>query len=115
MIAKFVSDEKKAWGDFLDTSVFTYNTSHHTSSQFIPFELMFNRRAAIPIDIELRKEMSEDLATGYIELPEPDPAVVEKRKKRLEEAKENILQAQKNRRNNMTRNMPNHTYFSLVS
>ena len=96
MIAKFVNDKKEAWSDFLDTSVFAYNTSRHTSSQFTPFELMFNRRAAIPIDIELRKEMSEDLATGYIELPEPDPAVVkEKRKKRLEEVKENILQAQK--------------------
>ena len=96
MIAKFVNDKKEAWSDFLDTSVFAYNTSRHASSQFTPFELMFNRRAAIPIDIELRKEMSKDLATGYIELPEPDPAVVEeKRKKRLEEAKENILHAQK--------------------
>ena len=82
MIAKFVSDKKETWSDFLDMSVFAYNTSRHTSSQFTPFELMFNWRAAIPINIELRKEMSEDLATGYIELPEPDPAVVEEKRKK---------------------------------
>ena len=96
MIAKFVNDKKDTWSDFLDTSVFAYNTSRHASSKFTPFELMFNRRATIPIDIELRKEMSEELAAGYHELPEPDPAAMEeKRKNRLEEAKENILCAQK--------------------
>ena len=87
MIAKFVNDKKDTWSDFLDTSVFAYNTSRHASSKFTPFELMFNRRATIPIDIELRKEMSEELAAGYHELPEPDPAAMEeKRKNRLEEA-----------------------------
>ena len=96
MIAKFVNDKKDTWSDFLDTSVFAYNTSRHASSKFTPFELMFNRRATIPIDIELRKEMSEELAAGYHELREPDPAAMEeKRKNQLEEAKENILCAQK--------------------
>ena len=40
--------------------------------------------------------MREELAAGYHELPEPDPAAMEeKRKNRLGEAKENILCAQK--------------------
>lgn len=52
--------------------------------------------ATIPIDIELRKEESEDMAARYHELPEPDLAALEeKRKNVLEEAKENILSAQK--------------------
>ena len=77
---------------------------------------MFNRRATIPIDIELRKEMSEELAAGYHELPEPDPAAMEeKRKNRLEEAKENILCAQKKQKEQYDKNMQNHIYFNLVS
>ena len=95
MLAKFVKDKKDTWSKFLDTCVFAYNTSRHTSLQFTPFELMFNRRATIPIDVELRKEESEDMAARYHELPEPDLAALEKRKNVLEEAKENILSAQK--------------------
>ena len=56
------------------------------------------------------------MATGYRELPEPDPVVVEeKRKKIFEEARENILQGQKKQKEQYDKNMPNHTYFSLVS
>ena len=56
---------------------------------------MFNRKATIPIDIELRKEKSKDMAARYHELPEPDLAALEKRKYVLQETKENILSALK--------------------
>ena len=96
MLAKLVKDKKDTWSEFLDTCVFAYTTSRHALSQFNPFELMFNHRATIPIDIELGKEESEDMATRYHELPEPDLAALEeKRKNVLEEPKENILSAQK--------------------
>lgn len=51
MISKFVSDKKDCWEDYIDTSVFAYNTAKHESSQFSPFELMFGRKAVLPADI----------------------------------------------------------------
>ena len=96
MLAKLVRDKKEEWSDILDTCVFAYNTSRHESSKFTPFELMFNRKATIPIDIELRMEESEELAVTFPNMKEPDhQAREEERKKLLEEAKQNILCAQK--------------------
>ena len=96
MLAKFVHDKKKEWSDLLDTCVFAYNTSRHDSSKFTPFELMFNRKATIPIDVELRTKESKELAVTFLHMQEPDQqAREEERKKLLEEAKQNIVCAQK--------------------
>ena len=50
MLVKFVHSKKQKWSSFLDTCVFAYNTSQHESSKFTPFQLMFGRRATLPID-----------------------------------------------------------------
>ena len=56
---------------------------------------MFNRQATLPIDIELRKALPEEVASAYLNLDEPDIAKsAEKRARRLEEAQENILKAE---------------------
>ena len=95
MLVKFVHSKKSAWHSFLDTCAFAYNTSRHESTHFTPFELMFNRQATLPIDIELRKALPEEVASAYLNLDEPDIAKsAEKRARRLEEAQENILKAQ---------------------
>ena len=35
MLVKFTSTKKELWEDFLDTSVFAYNTSRHDSSRYV--------------------------------------------------------------------------------
>ena len=50
MLVKYI-ESKESWQDYLDTCVYAYNTSHHDSSKFTPFELMFGRQAVIPVDI----------------------------------------------------------------
>ena len=95
MLVKFVQEKKDQWNVFLDTCVFAYNTSKHASSKFPPFELMFNRRATLPIDIELRKHSSDSVVEAFLDLPEPDSSMMASaRLQILEEAKQNILQAQ---------------------
>ena len=95
MLVKFVHSRKTAWGSFLDTCVFAYNTSRHESTRFKPFELMFNRQATLPIDIEFRKALPEEVSREYHNLEEPDMAKLEEeRARRLDEAKQNILKAQ---------------------
>ena len=47
MLVKFVGERKAEWSTLLDTCTFTYNTSQHSSTKFIPFELMFGRKATL--------------------------------------------------------------------
>ena len=53
-------------GFILQTCVFAYNTSKHESSLHIPFELMFGRRALIPIDVETEKNEGNELLYEYL-------------------------------------------------
>ena len=48
------------WDNLLDTCIYAYNTSVHESTSFTPFEVMFGRKAVLPIDVEM------DIASPYI-------------------------------------------------
>ena len=43
--------ENKEWDCWLSELSFAYNSSIHTTTRFSPFELMFGRKARIPLDI----------------------------------------------------------------
>ena len=87
--------------------MFAYNTSRHESSKFSPFELMFGRRATLPIDIKLRKAGPEEMLKHLDAVPanEPDDfaGLQKERQKRLEEAKANILAAQEKQKDHYDR------------
>lgn len=55
MLLKFVADKKESWADYLDLCVYAYNSSRHESSKFSPFEVMFGRRAVLPVDLDEAK------------------------------------------------------------
>ena len=95
MLSKFVQSKKSKWSSFLDTCVFAYNTSHHESTHFTPFQLMFGRCATLPFDIDLRRSSAEEAAAHFDVMEDPDVAeVAEQRTNHLEEVKNNILAAQ---------------------
>ena len=95
MLAKYVSTKKEAWSSYLDNCVFAYNTSCHESTKFIPFELMFSRKATLPVDIEFQNASPEELCKKYHSLDDPNvSSVMKEHVQRLEAAKWNILMAQ---------------------
>eukprot|EP00731_Ephydatia_muelleri_P030102 Em0021g625a len=51
MLRKYIQ-EKEKWDDYLDTCSFAYNTSKHKSTKFTPFEIMFGRKAILPLDLD---------------------------------------------------------------
>ena len=55
-----VTEKHKHWDEFLDTCTFAYNTSVHESALFSPFEVMFGRKATLPIDLVMAKQYSEE-------------------------------------------------------
>ena len=69
MLTKFVQTRKSSWEDYLDTCVYAYNTSVHESSRFTPYELMFGRKAVLPVDLEVSQKSASDLLSEYIDHP----------------------------------------------
>lgn len=66
MIVKFVGERKESWEDYLDTCVYAYNnTSRHESLKFSPFELMFGRKAVLPIELETATEDPEEVLKAF--------------------------------------------------
>ena len=59
MLVKAITGQKELWDEFIDSAVFAYNTSYHESSCYAPFEVMFGRKAVLPIDVDL-KSVSPD-------------------------------------------------------
>ncbi len=61
MLVKFIEDKKQDWEDYLDQCLFAYNTARQESTRFTPFELMYARRAVLPIDLQSDKDSAEDV------------------------------------------------------
>ena len=66
MLVKFTHDKKDEWDLFLETCLFAYNTSKHESSLHTPFELMFGRRAVIPLDVKIEKKKGNEILDEYL-------------------------------------------------
>ena len=95
MLVKYCYKKKEEWATYLDNCVFAYNTSRHESSGFTPFQLMFNRQATLPIDINVRKASSEEVAVKYANLQDPDQDELQRIwTAQLDTAKANIKKAQ---------------------
>ena len=97
MLVKFVQEKKETWESYIDTCIYAYNTSRHESSLFTPFELMFGRKAIIPIELDNGSEHTQpdaEEAFGKGCDPETIQKMQEDTKKKLEKAKVNIICAQ---------------------
>lgn len=99
MLVKYIDKRKELWEEFLDTCVFSYNTSKHTSSQYSPFELMFARKPTLPVEIDTI-QMDAEVALEKFNNPEAQStiSITEAHKvhtKVLEAAKVNIMEAQR--------------------
>ena len=92
MLVKFITSRKESWQDYLDTCVYAYNTSHHDSTRFTPFELMFGRQAVLPTDVRSDAvEAVDNIFTAVDE--ETFQKMVEAKKATLEKPKMNIVAA----------------------
>ena len=50
-----IEDKRDEWDSCIDCSIYAYNTAVHESTLYTPFELMFGRKAILPIDIEMTR------------------------------------------------------------
>ena len=60
MIVKFVNEKKEDWNVYIDCHVFAYNTGKHASSLYSPFEVMFGRKAILPLNCHIMRKDYEN-------------------------------------------------------
>ena len=117
MLVKVTQDRKEHWDKYLDSCVYAYNTSRHESTKFTPFELMFGRKAVLPIEIDIEKKdvdqqtepFSTELSSSALE------AIINRRQKLLGEAKENILKAQQRQKEDYDKRKANPSAYKVGS
>jgi hypothetical protein len=59
MLGTLENDQKKHWTDYIKHLVFCYNCTPHESTRVSPFELMFGRKAKLPMDTKFEQVTSE--------------------------------------------------------
>ena len=96
MLVKLVHNKRHEWDTCIDSSIYAYNTAKHESSLFTPFEIMFGRRAILPIDIEVDSDCLEDMIARYSQDDDSQAikTITNRQMENLKEAKENIKKAQ---------------------
>ncbi|KAL5517688.1 hypothetical protein EMCRGX_G003286 [Ephydatia muelleri] len=97
MLRKYMQEKKEKWDDYLDTCTFAYNTSRHESTKFTPFEIMFGRKAILPLDLDAGvhqgpcNEAEVTICSQETEIQQKES----QHKALLEEVQKNIISAQK--------------------
>ena len=62
-LSKYVEGNQTEWDEWLPLVLMGYRTSKHASTGESPHELLFGRRARLPIDVELDKALPEEQST----------------------------------------------------
>lgn len=59
-IGKLLSDKEKEWDEYLDAVLLAYRTSKHETTGFTPFQLIYGRRARLPVELKIVTFRNED-------------------------------------------------------
>lgn len=51
MLRCFVQQNHKDWDKYVHQLVYAYNTAQHTTTKYSPFELVYGRKARLPVDL----------------------------------------------------------------
>ena len=55
ILAKYAEQHHGEWDTYLTSALFTYWTTQQGTTKFEPFELLYGRKAVLPIDLQLRR------------------------------------------------------------
>lgn len=72
MLIKLVADKKEKWDEFIDSCIYAYNTVEHESTKYTPFELMYGRKALLPVEIDIDSRDVEDITEKIDEVEDYD-------------------------------------------
>eukprot|EP00731_Ephydatia_muelleri_P016252 Em0009g676a len=106
MIVKFLNEKKEDWDVYIDCHVFAYNTAKHASSLYSPFEVMFGRKAVLPIELSFNDE-------GKTLLDDYENHDTQQDSEILENVKRNVMDAQRIQKRNYSRKRGKGSHFGI--
>ena len=115
MLRKYIQEKKEKWDDYLDTCSFAYNTSKHESTKFTPFEIMFGRKAILPLDLDAGvhqgpcNETEVTICSQETEIQQKES----QHKALLEEVQKNIISAQKKQKEQYDKKHNKAVFYSV--
>ena len=57
MVVKFFEDKQEEWDTVLDCCISAYNTFKHAASLYSPFEIMYGRKAVLPVEFSADEDI----------------------------------------------------------
>lgn len=115
MLVKFIDSKKESWEDYLDTCIYAYNTSKHESSKFSPFEVMFGRRAVLPVELDGGRACEDEVLVMDDFNDKELETIMEERRATVEAVRANILAAQKRQKEQYDHKHSNPVVFAVGS
>ena len=115
MLRKYIQEKKEKWDDYLDTCSFAYNTSKHESTKFSPFEIMFGRKAILPLNLDASvhqgpcNEAEVTICSQETEIQQKES----QHKAILEEVQKNIISAQKKQKEQYDKKHNKAVFYSV--
>ena len=86
MLSLYTSSAQDDWDEYLSHVTFAYNTSRQETTKLSPFELLYNRKAMLPTEIELtggfKTNTVSDIAHRWLEAQEIARKNTENRQKK---------------------------------
>lgn len=98
MLAKYVNDEQSDWDEKINSMLFAYRTSVHSSTKETPFYLVYGRQPRLPVDLALPTGPVESLPEDFEELIEQRCQSFLRLNIRREGAAKNIKESQKSQK-----------------
>jgi len=95
-LRKVCNEHCDDWDLFIDEALFAHRTSVHASTGLTQFEVLYGRKAKLPMDLKSQEEATE------VESVDPDmlDSIIETQKRINEEACKNIEKAQARQKKN---------------
>ena len=95
-LRKVCNEHCDDWDLFIDEVLFVHRTSVHASTGLTPFEVLYARKAKLPMDLKSQEEATEVESVDHDMLD----SLIETRKRINEEAYKNIEKAQARQKKN---------------
>ena len=61
-LAKYVNDKQSDWNEKINSMLFAYRKSIHSSTKVAPLYLVYGRQARLPVDLALPSGTEENLS-----------------------------------------------------
>eukprot|EP00731_Ephydatia_muelleri_P032744 Em0024g288a len=117
-VVKFLNEKKEDWDVYIDYHVFAYNTAKHASSLYLPFKVMFGRKAVLPIELSFNDE-GKTLLDDYENHDTQQDSdschvyLTNAKKEILENVKRNVMDAQRIQKRNYSRRRGKGSHFGI--